>query len=96
MVILFVCQIDKTYNQIYENKQTLSDLEKLITKDEIKGHDQDENAISLEIRWLWQQQQRMGPYVRESASCVAQIDVQSYGLSQATYPSVDPTHQHHD
>ena len=56
MVILFVCQIDKTYNQIYENKQTLSDLEKLITKDEIKGHDQDENAISLEIRWLWQQQ----------------------------------------
>ncbi len=95
MVILFVCQIDKTYNQIYENEQTLSDIEKLITEDEIKKHDQDENAISLEIRWLWQQQKKR-PYVRESASCIAKINVQSYGLSQAACPSVDPAHQHDD
>ena len=53
MAILFVCQNDRKYNQIFETELNLNDLEKLITKDEIRMDDQDEHAIDQVRRWQW-------------------------------------------
>ena len=50
---MFVCQIDRKYNQIFETELNLNDLEKLITKDEIRMDDQDEHAIDQVRRWQW-------------------------------------------
>ena len=50
---LFVCQNDRKYNQYFETKQNLNDLEKLTTEDEIMMNDQDEHAIDQVRRWEW-------------------------------------------
>ena len=50
---MFVCQNDKKYNQIFETKLNLNDLEKLTTEDEIRMDDQDEHAIDQVRRWQW-------------------------------------------
>ena len=39
-------QNDRKYNQIFETKLNLNDLEKLTTKDEIMMYDQDKHAIN--------------------------------------------------
>ena len=51
--ILFVRQNERKYNQIFETELNLNDLEKLITKDEIRMDDQDEHAIDQVKRWQW-------------------------------------------
>ena len=49
--ILFVCQNDKKYNQIFETKLNLNDLVKLTIEDEIRMDDQDEHAIDQVRGW---------------------------------------------
>ena len=49
--ILFVCQNDRKYNQIFETELNLNDVEKLTTEDEIRMDDQDEHAIDQVRRW---------------------------------------------
>ena len=49
--ILFVCQNDKKYNQIFETKLNLNDLVKLTIEDEIRMDDQDEHAIDQVKGW---------------------------------------------
>ena len=51
MAILFVCQNDQKYNQIFETELNLNDLEKLTTEDEIRMDDQDEHVIDQVRRW---------------------------------------------
>ena len=48
---MFVCQNYKKYNQIFETKLNLNDLEKLTTEDEIRMDDQDEHVIDQVRRW---------------------------------------------
>ena len=51
MAILFVCQNDRKYNQIFETELNLNGLEKLTTEDEIRMDDQDEHVIDQVRRW---------------------------------------------